>query len=129
MSTTYITNVICGFELKEKEIKDKVTRYDEITGKPYIKEVFLHNAAFIQNIEILNDKDNPDALIPGEEYYGLTIFYSGYDNGNKYLGISLAEVNIYENQISFDFEIPAKIKEFSEKIGIKPKFYLIMSVC
>ena len=93
MSISYTANFICGFKLEVRDGTEQRTKYREDTGDPYTVSVVTHRIASVQGRDVLSTKENPNALCVGEEYEGLTIFKSGYEKVELFLGIALATVD------------------------------------
>jgi hypothetical protein len=60
MSTTYDAHLLYGFRyedvLKAKKVQEKVTRYNEETGKPYQKEILTGHQYFVFDREVTSEE-------------------------------------------------------------------------
>ena len=96
MSISYNARVVYGFKLNIKEIANEVTKYNVDTGEPYLTKGDSYEIATVESTEdekiVMSTKENPDVLYDGDEFEGMEIFESGYEEGTKILGISVCGV-------------------------------------
>ena len=130
MSISYNACVVCGFKVDIVRTMVDATKYNPDTGVPYITKVASHEVAMVDGVEVASNKDRPDALSDGETLEGLEFGESGYERGQKWLGVVLAKVSDWEGDIVFkplDVSIPPAVSAFAEKKNLKPGFFLVMS--
>ena len=89
MSVDYTTSLVYGVAVKMKQIPITVTRYHEVTGKPYEKTIHKYKYVVDNTNIIFPQNDFSDELIDQlEDDQNMSL---GVQNG--YFGIRLASVN------------------------------------
>ena len=129
MSISYSARVVCGFKLDVVTVFTEQTKYNEDTGEPYQVRVESHDVAYVDGKPVIDTIENPDVLCCGEEIDGMEIIESGYSGGVKILGDVLSRVGEY-NDVCHIIDLTsnsAGVVAFSEKHGLTPKLFLVMS--
>ena len=131
MSIYYSAYLLYGYKVDIKEHYENITKYNEDTGKPYSKRVYVYDDMLIDNIFICNNKHNEDMFCCGETIEGLEIIYSGYggnDNNDYYLGSIIEKVDddCVAKTIDKSNKMNNTLELFSIKYNICPDYYLII---
>ena len=128
MGTSYSTSRICGYKLEIRDVNKPVTKYNPDNGEPFQKDEVSHREALVHGVVVATDIDDPDAFCSWEKIDGLRIDESGYEDGQKFLGVEVTGLSIDEKDFDeVSLEIPATVKAFEAKHKVTPKHYVFMS--
>lgn len=130
MSISYDASLVCGFRFEVESVSESQTKYDENTGKPYSVDVPSHDIGKVEGVVVGSTKDNADAFCQGETIDGLEIGESGYERGQKWIGVKVARVGEYSKDgdfVELALDVPPEVTAFADKHGLKPKWLLSMS--
>lgn len=127
MSVSYTAQLVCGFKVDIRAETKTKTMYDPDTGKPYEAKIPSHNVVRIDGVDVMTDAESADAFCNGEEFEGLEFGESGYEQGTKWLGKIVAESGEHEGDFhEFSPFVPDKVRLFSDKYRVRPRWFLSM---
>ena len=134
MSISYSARVVCGFKLEIQPVSKSVTKYNQDTGEPYQVRVTEHEEGTIDGIPIRDTSQNADLFCNGETIEGLTVGESGYEIGQKWLGIVVVKVGEYDGDFHGDFHefnlvVPDEIHEFAAKYKLENWHWFLSMSC
>lgn len=128
MSISYTSRVVCGFKLDVRKVYQQKTKFNEDTGEPYSVNDHVYDAAYVFDIKVADTKDNEDALCVGNVIEHLTIYQSGYDQGQQFLGVCVAEADDYKGDwCEFVCDKPEAVQEFRQRHSVPANWFLVQS--
>jgi len=128
MSISYSTDIVFGFPVEIQAIRKKRTKYDEDTGEPYEVDELSHHIAVCEGKTIATNENNPDEFCQGEKTEGLEWGESGFDGGQKWLGVIINELGDYKGMFSvIEPAMPGEVMAFGLEHDITPKLLASMT--
>jgi len=126
MSITIVASVVCGFPCDIVKSKKEVRKFDENTGEPYLKTV---DDGYVLSVNGIDIKKNNYHSFDSEDIDGLSIEHTCYhESAQTVIGKVVGKVEYSPGINVFPTEMPQEVLDFGAKIGLEPKWFLVLYV-